>query len=435
MPGIVAIVGRPNVGKSTLFNRLIGQRQAIVDETAGVTRDRNYGKSEWNGVPFSVIDTGGYVVNSDDIFEEEIRKQVALAVSEADVVIFLVDVQNGITDLDESVAKLLRKSKKPVFLAVNKVDAPSHMNDIHDFHRLGLGDLYPIAGMSGSGTGELLDELVKALPQRKEEEVSDDLPKITVAGRPNVGKSSLLNALLGVDKHIVTPIPGTTRDSVYTRYSKYGMDFYLVDTAGLRKKSKVEEDIEFYSVMRSVRAIENSDVCVLMLDATLGLESQDMNIFRIISNNNKGVVICVNKWDLVEKDNHSTNEYSAAIYNKLAPFNDIPIIFTSALTKQRIFKVMETAIEVYKNRSARIKTNELTNFILQIVEQYQPPAYKGKLIKIKYATQLPTPYPSFVLFCNLPQYIRDPYKRYVENKIRERWNFSGCPITVYFRQK
>lgn len=435
MPGIVAIVGRPNTGKSTLFNRLIGQRQAIVDETAGVTRDRNYGKSEWNGIPFSVIDTGGYVVNSDDIFEAEIRKQVNLALQEADVVIFLVDVQNGITDLDQAVARMLRKSKKPVFLAVNKVDAPSHMGDIHEFHAFGLGELYPIAGMSGSGTGELLDAIVAALPKKKEEDIPEDLPRITVTGRPNVGKSSLLNALMGEEKLIVTPVAGTTRDSVYTRYNKYGMDFYLVDTAGLRKKSKVEEDIEFYSVMRSVRAIENSDVCILMLDAERGLEAQDINIFRVIANNNKGVVICVNKWDLVEKDNYSTKDYSEAIYRKLAPFNDIPIIFTSALTRQRIFKVLETAIEVHKNRTLKVKTRELTDYIFQIVEQYQPPAYKGKLIKIKYATQLPTPYPCFAIFCNLPQYIRDPYKRYVENKIRERWNFSGCPVTLYFRQK
>jgi GTP-binding protein len=435
MPGIVAIVGRPNTGKSTLFNRLIGQRQAIVDETAGVTRDRNYGKCDWNGSSFSVIDTGGYVVNSDDVFESEIRKQVDLALQEADVVIFLVDVQNGITDLDHSVASMLRKARKPVFLAVNKVDAPSHMNDIHEFHSFGLGELYPIAGMSGSGTGELLDAIVKALPDKKEDDIPGDLPKITVTGRPNVGKSSLLNALLGEDKHIVTPVPGTTRDSVYTRYNKFGMDFYLVDTAGLRKKSKVEEDIEFYSVMRSVRAIENSDVCILMLDAERGLEAQDMNIFRVITHNNKGVVICVNKWDLVEKDNRSTQEYSASVFSKLAPFNDIPIIFTSALTKQRIFKVMETAIEVYKNRTSKVKTRELTDYILQVVDQYHPPAYKGKLIKIKYATQLPTYYPSFAIFCNLPQYIREPYKRYIENKIRERWNFSGCPITVYFRQK
>lgn len=435
MSGIVAIVGRPNVGKSTFFNRLIGQRQAIVDETSGVTRDRNYGKSEWNGINFSVIDTGGYVVNSDDIFEEEIRKQVMLAVTEADVIIFLVDVQNGITDLDEAVSKLMRKSKKPVFVAVNKVDAPSHMNDIHEFYSLGLGDIYPISGMSGSGTGELLDAIVKALPQTKEEEATDDLPKITVVGRPNVGKSSLLNALLEQDKLIVTPIPGTTRDSIYTRYNKFGMDFYLVDTAGLRRKTKVEEDIEFYSVMRSVRTIENSDVCVLMLDATRGLESQDMNILRVITGNNKGIVICVNKWDLIEKDNKSVKEYTETILSKIAPFNDIPVIYTSALTKQRIFKVMETAIEVYKNRSLRIKTNKFTEYILTLVEQYQPPAYKGKYVKIKYATQLPTHYPSFAIFCNLPQYIRDPYKRYIENKIRENWNFSGCPITLYFRQK
>ncbi len=435
MSGIVAIVGRPNVGKSTLFNRLVGERQAIVDEMAGVTRDRNYGKSEWNGIPFSIIDTGGYVVNSDDIFEEEIRKQVILAVEESDVVVFLVDVQTGITDLDESVAKLLRKSKKPVFLTVNKVDTPKIMSDIHEFYSLGLGDLYPIAGMTGSGSGELLDAIVKALPQKKEDYLPEDLPKITVAGRPNVGKSSLLNALLGVDKLIVTPVPGTTRDSIYTRYNKYGMDFYMVDTAGLRRKAKVEEDIEFYSVMRSVRAIESSDVCILILDAERGWESQDMNIFRVITHNNKGIVICVNKWDLIEKDNISVREYTSDILNKTAPFSDIPVVFTSALTKQRIFKVMETAIEVYKNRTRRIKTNELTEYIIQIFNHYQPPAYKGKLIKIKYATQLPTPYPSFVLFCNLPQYIRDPYRRYIENKIREKWNFSGVPITVYFRQK
>jgi len=435
MSNIVAIVGRPNVGKSTLFNRLIGQRQAIVEETAGVTRDRQYGLSNWNGVDFSVIDTGGYVTNSDDVFEEEIRKQVLLAIDEADAIIFLVDTHSQITDMDESVARILRKTSKPVLLATNKVDSPVHYNDTFIFHKLGLGEVFPVSAITGSGTGELLDALVEVLPNKTAIVEELDIPKFAVVGRPNVGKSSLINALLGIDKHIVTDIAGTTRDSIYTRYNKYNMDFYLVDTAGVRKKSKVEENIEFYSVMRSVRAIENSDICILMIDAERGFESQDMNILKVISNNNKGLVIVVNKWDLIEKDTHSVKYYSQTIKDKIAPFNDVPIIFTSVTSKQRIHKVLETALEVYKNRTQKIKTHLLNEFIQEVIATQQPPAYKGKYIKIKYATQLPTHYPTFAIFCNLPQYIKDPYKRFVENKLREKWNFNGCPVTIYFRQK
>lgn len=436
MTNLVAIVGRPNVGKSTFFNRLIGHRQAIVHETAGVTRDRQYGRSDWNGVPFSVIDTGGYSTNTDDIFEEEIRRQVILAIEEADVIMFLVDVFNGITDLDDIVANLLRKSGKPVILVANKVDTPARYNDIHEFHSLGLGEIFPISAITGSGTGDLLDALVKVLPAKEiADHIDDELPKFTVVGRPNVGKSSLLNALMDNDKLIVTDIPGTTRDTIFTRYNKFGMDFYLIDTAGMRKKSKVEENIEFYSVMRSVRAIENTDVCILMIDATRGLEAQDMSILKVINNNNKGLVIVVNKWDLIEKNTLSTKKFTDEILYKIAPTKDVPIIFTSVLTKQRIFKAMEEAMEVFKNRTRKIKTHELNEFIGKWIEQNPPPAQKGKLIKIKFATQLPTPYPSFVFFCNLPQYVREPYKRYIENKIRETWTFTGTPITIYFRQK
>lgn len=436
MSNIVAIVGRPNVGKSTFFNRLVETRQAIVNETAGVTRDRNYGKSLWNGVEFSVIDTGGYVVNSDDVFEGEIRKQVAIAIEEADVIVFAVDVEGGITDLDQAVANILRRIDKPVFLTVNKVDNTQRMADIHEFYALGLGDkLYPISGMNGSGTGDLLDDVVAAFPKKEKEVVEEGIPKFAVVGRPNVGKSSFINALTGVDRNIVTDIAGTTRDSINTRYNKFGHDFYLVDTAGLRKKAKVHEDVEFYSVLRSVRAIEEADVCLLMIDATRGVEAQDVNIFNLILRNKKGVVILVNKWDLMEKDNHSVNKFTEAIHERIAPFVDVPIIFMSAMTKQRIFKALETAVEVYQAKSQKIKTSKLNEVLLEAVEKYPPPSLKGKFIKIKYVTQLPSPTPSFALFANLPQYIKDPYRRYIENKIRDRFNFTGVPIQIFFRKK
>ncbi len=436
MSNIVAIVGRPNVGKSTLFNRLIESRKAIVNETAGVTRDRNYGKALWNGVEFSVIDTGGYVTNSDDIFEDEIRKQVHLAIDEADVIIFAVDVENGITDLDMSVANILRREKKPVFLAVNKVDNNERIMLSHEFYGLGLGeDLYCISGMNGSGTGDLLDVVVAALPKKETEEIEEGVPRFAVVGRPNVGKSSFVNALIGIERNIVTDIAGTTRDSIHTRYNKYGHDFYLVDTAGLRKKAKVHEDIEFYSVLRSVRTIEDSDVCMLLIDATRGVESQDVNIFNLMIRNKKGVVILVNKWDLVEKDTNSTKEFTKMIHERIAPFTDVPIIFMSALTKQRIFKALEEAVQVYKNRAQKVKTSELNEILLEAIEKYPPPSIKGKYIKIKYVTQLPSPTPSFALFANLPQYIKDPYRRYIENQIRENFSFTGVPIQIFFRKK
>lgn len=435
MGNIVAIVGRPNVGKSTFFNRLIGQRKAIVDETAGVTRDRIYGKSDWNGIEFSVIDTGGWVKDSDDIFEEEIRKQVSLAIDEADAILFLVDVAEGVTDMDIEVANLLRKSEKRVLLVANKVDNHLRRQESYEFYNLGLGDPWCISSMNGSGTGDLLDELVKDFKKESEEEEELEIPRISIVGRPNVGKSSLINALIGEERNIVTPIAGTTRDAVHTRYNKFGHDFIIIDTAGLRKKGKVTEDLEFYSVLRSVRTIENSDVCILMVDATSGVEAQDMNIFNLIIRNRKGVVLVVNKWDLVEKDNKTSEEYTKAIKERLAPFQDVPIIFASALTKQRIHKVLEETMQVYNNRTQRISTSKLNEFIQDVVEAYPPPAYKGKYIKIKYATQLPTHAPSFAFFCNLPQYIRDPYKRYIENKLRENFNFTGVPIQIFFRQK
>jgi GTP-binding protein len=434
MGNIVAIVGRPNVGKSTFFNRLTETRSAIVDSVSGVTRDRQYGKAEWTGIHFSVIDTGGYVVGGDDSFEIEIRKQVQLAIDEADVILFLVDVKEGVTPMDEDVADMLRRCKKKVLLVVNKVDTPLRMNDVAEFYAMGLGDPYPISGMNGSGTGELLDEVVKGMQDEVDE--TSDLPRIAVVGRPNVGKSSMINALTGQDRNIVTPIAGTTRDSIFTRYNLFGFDFNFVDTAGLRKKQKVNEDIEFYSVLRSVRAIENSDVCILMIDASQGLEQQDLNIYGLIQRNNKGVVIVVNKWDLVEKNTNTHREFEKMIRERIAPFNDVPIVFTSVINKQRIFKVLEITKQVYDARSRRISTSELNEALLPIVkEQNPPPAIKGKHIKIKYITQLPTAYPQFVFFCNLPQYIRDPYRRFVENRMREMWDFHGVPMKIYFREK
>ena len=432
---LVAIVGRPNVGKSTLFNRLVGRRQAIVDSTAGTTRDRHYGKTDWNGKEFSVIDTGGYTVNSDDVFEDEIRRQVLLAIEEADVILFMVEVSTGITDLDMMMADLLRRTTKKVLLVCNKVDNNDQLYASHEFYSLGLGDPYSISSMSGSGTGDLMDAILAALPANAQSELEDDLPHITVVGRPNVGKSSLTNALLGEERNIVTSIAGTTRDSIHTRYNKFGMDFYLVDTAGMRKKGKTMEDLEFYSVMRSIRAIEESDVCILMLDAQQGLESQDLNIHNLIVRNRKGCVIVVNKWDLIEKDSNTMKEWREFIAKKLAPFSDIPVVFTSVLNKQRILDVLQTAILVHQARKRRISTSELNDYFLPIIENWPPPSTKGKYIKIKYVTQLPTPTPQFAFCVNLPQYIREPYRRFLENKLRENWNFSGVPIQIYFRQK
>ena len=432
---LVAIVGRPNVGKSTLFNRLVGQRQAIVDATAGTTRDRHYGKTDWNGKEFSVIDTGGYAVNTDDIFEDDIRRQVMLAIDEADLILFMVEVKTGITDLDMMMADVLRRSGKKVMVVCNKVDNYELIYQSHEFYALGLGDPYCISSMSGSGTGDMMDAILAALPEDAKAEVEEDLPRITIVGRPNVGKSSLTNALLGEERNIVTDIAGTTRDSIHTRYNKYGMDFYLVDTAGMRKKGKEMEDLEFYSVMRSIRAIENSDVCILMLDAQQGLESQDLNIHNLIVRNRKGCVIVVNKWDLVEKESNTMKEWREFLEKKLAPFNDIPIIFTSVINKQRILEVLQQAIRVFNSRRRRIPTSELNDYILPIIEDYPPPSTKGKYIRIKYATQLPTPTPQFAFFVNLPQYIKESYRRYIENKLRERWDFSGVPIQIYFRQK
>ena len=432
---LVAIVGRPNVGKSTLFNRLVGHRQAIVDETAGTTRDRHYGKTDWNGKEFSIIDTGGYAVNTDDIFEDDIRRQVMLAIDEADLILFMVEVKTGVTDLDMMMADVLRRSGKKVIVVCNKVDNYDLIYQSHEFYSLGLGDIFCISSMSGSGTGDLMDEILKQLPEDTTAEEMEDLPRITIVGRPNVGKSSLTNALLGEERNIVTNIAGTTRDSIHTRYNKYGMDFYLVDTAGMRKKGKEMEDLEFYSVMRSIRAIENSDVCILMLDAQHGLESQDLNIHNLIVRNRKGCVIVVNKWDLIEKESNTMKEWREFLEKKLAPFNDIPIIFTSVLNKQRILEVLQQAIRVYNSRRRRVPTSELNDYILPIIEDYPPASTKGKHIRIKYATQLPTPTPQFAFFVNLPQYIKESYRRYLENKMREQWDFSGVPIQIYFRQK
>jgi GTP-binding protein len=434
MINIVAIVGRPNVGKSTLFNRFVEKRQAIVDAVSGVTRDRHYEKANWNGKEFSVIDTGGYITGSDDIFEEEIRKQVNLAVEEATVILFMVDVNDGVTDMDKEVANLLRRSKKKIFLVANKVDNNAKAPAAADFYQLGLGEVYCLSAMSGSGTGELLDDIVKELEVTVEDE-APDLPKFAVVGRPNVGKSSFINALLDEQRHIVTPIAGTTRDSIYTRYNKFGLDFVLVDTAGLRKKTKVHEDIEFYSVMRSVRAIESSDVCLLLIDAVDGFEGQDMNIFRLTEKNRKGVVILVNKWDLLQKDTNAAKEFENNIKKLIQPFDDVPVIFISALHKQRILKAIETAKQVYDNRVRKITTSKLNDVMLPIVDRNPPPAIKGKYIKIKFITQLPTHAPSFAFFCNLPQYIRDPYKRFIEKKLREEFDFSGVPLNIFFRQK
>lgn len=434
MAGIVAIVGRPNVGKSTLFNRLVGARAAIVDEQAGVTRDRIYGKSEWNGREFSVIDTGGYVHGSDDIFESQIRRQAELAIQEADLLFFVVDVVTGITDLDMAVAQLLRQSKKPTILVVNKVDNHLRVSDAYEFYKLGLGAPYQISAINGSGTGEILDAMIKLLPER-EEDTKDQLPKFTIVGRPNVGKSSIVNALLGEERNIVTPIAGTTRDSIDTRFNQFGLDFLLVDTAGLRKRGKVDEDLEYYSVIRAIRAIEESDVCLLVIDATRGFEGQDQTILDTIIKNKKGVVIVVNKWDLIEKDTHTSEEFEKEIRRTIAPFNDVPIYFTSAITKQRILKTLEGAMQVYKNRSKRIATSALNEQMLAVIEKTPPPAYKGKYVRIKYVTQLPTPWPSFAFFANLPQYVRAPYKRFLENKLREFFDFQGVPIQVFIRQK
>lgn len=436
MNHIVAIVGRPNVGKSTLFNRLIKKREAIVDAVSGVTRDRNYGKSEWSGHEFSVIDTGGYIKGSDDVFEAEIRKQVELAIDEADVILFVVDVEEGITPMDDTVAKLLRKVKKPVLLVVNKVDSGKRMNDALEFYNLGLGEYFTISGISGSGTGELLDKLIEVLPEKENMKLIDeDLPRFTVVGRPNAGKSSFINSLIGEDRYIVTDIAGTTRDSIDTKYNQFGFDFYLVDTAGIRRKSKVKEDLEFYSVMRSIRAIEYCDVCILMIDATRGFESQDQNIFWLAEKNRKGVIILVNKWDLIEKDTMSTKLYEDKIRQEIEPFTDVPILFTSTLTKQRLLKALEETVNVFERRKKRIATSKFNDVMLKVIENYPPPALKGKYVKIKYCMQLPTPTPQFVFFANLPQYVKDPYKRFLENKIREHFDFSGVPIDIYIREK
>ena len=433
MAGIVAIVGRPNVGKSTFFNRLIQRREAIVDAVSGVTRDRHYGKSDWNGIEFSLIDTGGYVVGSDDVFEQEIDKQVELAIAEADAILFMVDVEAGITGMDEDVARLLRKVDKPVFLVVNKVDNAMRMQDAVEFYNLGMGEYYPISSINGSGTGELLDALVKELPEAEIPE--EDLPRFAVVGRPNAGKSSFINALIGEDRYIVTDIAGTTRDSIDTKYNRFGFEFNLVDTAGIRRKAKVKEDLEFYSVMRSVRAIEHSDVCLILLDATRGFDGQVQNIFWLAQRNHKGIVILVNKWDLVEKETASAKEYAEKIREVIAPFTDVPILFISVLNKQRIFKAIETAVEVYKNRSRRIPTRKLNDVMLPIIEKNPPPATKGKYVKIKFCTQLPTPFPQFAFFCNLPQYVRDPYKRFLENQLRKHFDFTGVPMSIYMRKK
>lgn len=434
MGNIVAIVGRPNTGKSTLFNRLTESRQAIVDEVSGVTRDRNYGTVNWNGKEFSLIDTGGYLLDDEDAFNEAIRAQVLLAVDEADIILFLVDAKDGITPLDEDVARMLRSCEKPVLLVVNKVDNGKMEQQSAEFYALGMGDFFTVSAVNGSGTGDLLDAVVKDM-KTESDDPDDDLPRIAVVGRPNVGKSSIINAFIGQDRNIVTPVAGTTRDSLYTRYKLFGFDFYLVDTAGVRKKSKVSENIEFYSVMRSIRAIEHSDVCLLMIDAATGLEAQDLNIFGLCRRNNKGVVLVVNKWDTVEKSANTLKEYEAGLRARLAPDNDIPIVFTSVIEKQRIFKVLEYAKAVYDHKSQRISTSRLNEELLPILRQTPPPVYKGKSIKINYITQLPTAYPAFVIFCNLPQYVKEPYKRFVENQLRKLYDFRGSVMKIFFRAK
>lgn len=437
MSNLVAIVGRPNVGKSTLFNRLTQSRRAIVSDTAGTTRDRQYGKCSWNSKEFSIVDTGGWVVNSDDIFEDAIRRQVLVATEEADLVLFLVDVSTGVTDWDEDVAMILRRAKLPVILVANKVDNSSEYYEAAEFYKLGLGEPQCISAATGGGTGDLLDLIIDKLPQENPESVEEEIPRFAVVGRPNAGKSSIINAFIGEDRNIVTEIAGTTRDSIYTRYDKFGFDFYLVDTAGIRRKNKVSEDLEFYSVMRSIRAIENSDVCILMLDATRGVEAQDMNIFQLIQKNKKSLVVVVNKWDLVEdKSQKAINTFEAAIRNRMAPFVDFPIIFASALTKQRIFRVLETAKQVYLNRKTHVGTSKLNEVMLPLIEAFPPQSVKGKYIKIKYCTQLPnTQIPSFVFYANLPQYVKENYRRFLENKIRENWSMHGCPINMFIRQK
>jgi GTP-binding protein len=435
MSVIVAIVGRPNVGKSTLFNRLIKRRDAIVDSVSGVTRDRNYGKSEWNGRDFSVIDTGGYIKGSDDIFEAEIRRQVELAIDESDVILFVVDVEEGITPMDAEVAKLLRKETKPILLVINKVDNAMRENDALEFYNLGLGEYFTISSTSGSGTGDLMDKLIEVFPDRPADEITDELPRFAVVGRPNAGKSSFINSLIGEDRYIVTDIAGTTRDSIDTKYNRFGFEFNLIDTAGIRRKAKVKEDLEFYSVMRSVRAIEHSDVCILMIDATRGFEGQDQSIFWLAEKNRKGVVILVNKWDLIEKDTMSTKAYEMKIREELEPFTDVPILFISALTKQRLLKALEATVQIFENRKQRIATSKFNDYMLKVIENYPPPALKGKYVKIKYCMQLPTPTPQFVFFANLPQYVKEAYKRFLENKIREKWDFSGVPIDIYIREK
>lgn len=437
MANLVAIVGRPNVGKSTLFNRLTKSRRAIVSETAGTTRDRQYGKCEWNGKEFSIVDTGGWVVKSDDIFEDAIRRQVIVATEEADLVLFIVDTQTGITDWDEDVAQILRRTKLPVILVANKVDNNAQYYETAEFYKLGLGEPIPVSAMSGGGSGDLLDILLEKLQNLPDEAPEDELPRFAVVGRPNAGKSSIINAFIGEDRNIVTEIAGTTRDSIYTRYTKFGFDFYLVDTAGIRRKNRVTEDLEFYSVMRSIRSIENSDVCILMIDATRGIEAQDMNIFQLIQKNNKSLVVVVNKWDLVEeKSQKAITTFGNAIRNRMAPFVDFPIIFASALTKQRIYRVLEEAKQVYLNRKMHVGTTKLNETMLPIIEATPPQSVKGKYIKIKYCSQLPnTQIPSFVFYANLPQYVKEPYRRFLENKIRENWQFHGCPINIFIRQK
>jgi len=435
MSGIVAIIGRPNVGKSTLFNRLTESRDAIVDNTPGTTRDRHYGTCEWQGKYFTVVDTGGYIQNSDDVFEKEINKQIHIALDEADVILFLVDGTSDITDLDDSIANILRKSNKNILLVANKIDTFDKIYDTHIYYRLGLGEVYSISAITGSGTGELLDRIVELLPDKKIDTTDKNIPKIAIVGRPNVGKSSLVNLLIGEERNIVTPIAGTTRDAIYTKYNKYGMEFFLIDTAGLRKKQKFKDNIEFYSIMRTIRAIEHSDVCILLTDVSEGIQAQDINIFGLIQRNNKGVVFVVNKWDLLEKNHKTAKEYEDYIKKRIAPFIDVPIIFTSVIEKQRIFKVLEKAIEVYNNRKQRIATHKLNDYLLEIIKNSPPPTYKGKYIRIKYVTQLPTVYPSFALYCNLPQYVREPYKRFIENCIRKEYNFEGVPIEIYFRKK